>query len=417
MKKLLGIALLAVGALFVSSCGSDDSTTTTIVDTLQVEVIEGGLGVLVTSNITSDVTWSSDSIYVLDDRIAVESGATLTIEAGTIIKGNAGTGANATALIVAQGATLNAAGTASNPIIFTSRSDEISVSDVAAGNFASPNLSDDVDGLWGGLIVLGNARISTENDTGDQLETTNIEGIPATDANGLYGGTADDDNSGTITYVSCRHGGSNIGEGNEINGITFGGVGTGTTISHIEVVATQDDGIEMFGGTVDIDNVVILNNGDDAIDTDQAYAGTIDNFVIINPGDKGFELDGPEGDYAGAGHTITNGTVYMQDCAGGYDDDSSTDAIVNNVYFTDLNEDTGTSNDYNVNGLFVATDIELDNTFDDDDGNPVAVTVADYFGDMDGLGIVTLVNPGENTVGADESEFAGWSFTSDSGNL
>lgn len=410
MKKLLAIATVITGFLMMVSCGDDDGGGTTEV-IVEVKVLENGLGVLVKDNITSDVTWVSDSVYLLSDRIAIESGATLTIEAGTIIKGRPGTGANATALIVAQGATLEAAGTANAPIIFTSESDFISPSDIAGGAFDSPNLADDVDGLWGGLIVLGNARISIDGDG----TSTNIEGIPTSDANGTYGGSDDADGSGTLTYVSVRHGGSNIGEGNEINGITFGGVGTGTTISHIEVVATQDDGVEFFGGTADASHVLIWNNGDDAIDTDQAYAGTIDNFIIINPGDKGFELDGPEGTYAGAGHTITNGTVYMQNCAGGYDDDGGTDAIVNNVYFTDLNEDTGTSNDYNVNGSFIATAFELDNTYNNDDDMPVAVTVVNYFEDMYGLGIVTLVNPGANTVGATASQFDGWSFASKRG--
>ena len=286
MKKLLSLLAFA-GMLFVVSCSDDDEpTTVTETVTETINELEDGVGVLVESNITSDVTWSSDSVYVLAGRIAVESGATLTIEAGTIIKGEAGTGANATALIVAQGGTLNAAGTASAPIIMTSIADEI-----RPGSVDSPNLSDDVDGLWGGLIVLGNARISIDGDG----TSTNIEGIPSTDSNGLYGGTADDDNSGTIQYVSIRHGGSNIGEGNEINGITFGGVGSGTTVDHVEVIANQDDGIEWFGGTVSVSHALVWNNGDDAIDTDQAWAGTLDNFIIINPGDKGFELDGPEG--------------------------------------------------------------------------------------------------------------------------
>ncbi|MEQ8628862.1 hypothetical protein [Ekhidna sp.] len=402
MKKLFAIATLITGSLVMVSCGDDEGETITEV----INELEGGLGVLVEANITSNTTWSADSIYVLADRIAVESGATLTIEAGTIIKGQAGTGANATALVVAQGGTLNAQGTASAPIIFTSVADEITV-----GQIDSPNLSTDVDGLWGGLIILGNAKISVEGDA----SSTNIEGIPSTDSNGLYGGSDDSDNSGTITYVSVRHGGANIGEGNEINGITFGGVGSGTTVHHVEVIANQDDGIEWFGGTVSVSHALVLNNGDDAIDTDQAWAGTLDNFVIINPGDKGFELDGPEGTYEGAGHTITNGTVYMGGCAGGYDDDSGTDAIVSNIYFTGVTDGTGTSNDYNVNGNFVATNIEFDVTpvdLDDDGDTPdVAPLAADYFADMVAAGgVITEVTTA--TVGADETEFSSWTMAS-----
>ena len=84
-----------------------------------------------------------------------------------------------------------------------------------------------------------------------------IEGIPASDANGLYGGNDATDNSGTITYVSIRHGGGEIGEGNEINGLTLAGVGSATTINNIEVVANVDDGIEFFGGTVNASNLLV----------------------------------------------------------------------------------------------------------------------------------------------------------------
>ncbi len=212
------------------------------------------------------------------------SGVTLTIEPGVIIKGEAGTGPNATALLIARGATLMAEGTASEPIIFTSVADEIE-----PGDIASPNLDPTLNGLWGGLIVLGHAPISAD------AASVQIEGIPASDQNGLYGGADPADNSGVLKYISIRHGGANIGEGNEINGLTLGGVGSGTVIENIEIVSNQDNEIEWFGGTVSVSNVVVWNTGDDAIDTDQAWSGTLDNFAIINPGDECFELDGGEG--------------------------------------------------------------------------------------------------------------------------
>ncbi|MCG8329025.1 MAG: hypothetical protein MI974_15130 [Chitinophagales bacterium] len=263
--------------------------------------------VRVTGNITADETWEAGKCYILAGRITVVDGVTLTIEPGVIVKGEAGTGPNATALLVARGGTLMAEGTADAPIIFTSVADEITPENIVAGEFASPNLDPDINGLWGGLIVLGNATISASNDDG-QLSEVQIEGIPTSDTNGLYGGNDDTDNSGVITYISIRHGGSNIGDGNEINGLTLGGVGSGTTIENIEVVANQDDGIEWFGGTVSVKNVVVWNAGDDAIDTDQAWSGTLDNFVVVTPSGSCFELDGPEGTYT-ARHTIQNGTV------------------------------------------------------------------------------------------------------------
>jgi hypothetical protein len=262
---------------------------------------------VVTSNITTNTTWTSDKVWVLGGRITVTNGVTLTIEAGTVIKGQAGAGANATALLIARGGKLMAEGTATLPIIFTSIADEITPEDVVAGRFASPNLEPTVNGLWGGVIVLGKAQISASNSNGD-LSEVQIEGIPTSDQNGLYGGNEDADNSGVIKYISIRHGGTNIGSGNEINGLTLGGVGSGTVIENVEVVGNQDDGIEWFGGTVNVKNVVVWNVGDDGIDTDQAWRGTLDNFFVITPSGHCFELDGPEGTFMG-GHTITNGSI------------------------------------------------------------------------------------------------------------
>lgn len=401
MRKLLALAFSLTVVTMFTSCDDDSGTDPVDPST----ILEGGIGVLVESNITSNTTWSADSIYILGGRVAVESGATLTIEAGTIIKGQAGTGANATALLIAKGGTLNAVGTASEPIIFTSVADKITV-----GETVSPNLTDDINGLWGGLVVLGNAKISADN------QSEQIEGIPATDANGLYGGTADDDNSGKIQYVSVRHGGANIGEGNEINGITFGGVGSATVVDHVEVVGNQDDGLEFFGGTVSVSYVLVWSNGDDALDTDQAWAGTVDNFIVINPGDEAMELDGPEGSYKGAGHTITNGTVYLGGGSGMIDYDDDTDVNVTNVHFygfTDAGQDIEGYSGYaaNTNGFASSNfTVKLPTGLVDGDDNPITVTIADLFGDA------AAITTEGNTGFATKSEFS-FSFASQSGAL
>lgn len=292
----------------------------------------------VTGNVTADTTWEAQFIYRLDGRIAVESGATLTIEAGTLIKGSAGQGANASALVVARGATINAAGTASDPIIFTSTADNIDI-----GETVSPNLTQNDRGLWGGLIILGDAPISVADNSG----VAQIEGIPASDPNGNYGGTNAGDSSGTITYVSVRHGGTNIGDGNEINGITFGGVGSGTTVDHIEVIANVDDGVEFFGGTVDASNVIVWAQGDDAIDLDQAYSGTITNSVVVQGSisDHAFEIDGPEGTLTGS-YTIQDATLFGSDSGEIADYRSGATGANNNVFVT---------------GFSDSADIELDN--------------------------------------------------------
>jgi hypothetical protein len=309
--------------------------------------------VTVTSDITSSTTWQSGTIYVLAGRIAVTNGATLTIESGTIIKGETGTGTDASALLIARGAKLNAIGTPDSPIIFTTTDDEIDYSDLEAGNFGSPNLNTAQNGRWGGLLILGNAPISAS------ASEIQIEGIPTSDPNGLYGGNNPEDNSGTIRYVSIRHGGTDIGNGNEINGLTLGGVGNGTIIDNIEVVANQDDGIEWFGGTVDVTNAVVWKSGDDAIDTDQAWSGTLTNFVVVSPSGNCLELDGPEGNLQGT-HTIQQGSIKADACGKliQLDATTSSDGInrpsavnLNNLFFTSITAVTQKIDNVNITGV------------------------------------------------------------------
>lgn len=280
-----------------------ESVTETITEVESVEVDPFASSTL-QGNITENTTLDASKIWLLKGRVAVESGATLTIEPGTIIKGASGTGADASTLIIARGATIIANGTAEAPIIMTSESDNIQLGGIYPTS--GPALSVDTRGLWGGLLILGSAPCSLKNDV-NELQ---IEGIPTSDTNGLYGGSNADDNSGALQYVSIRHGGAEIGEGNEINGLTLGGVGRETTINQVEVVGNVDDGIEFFGGTVNATNLIVWGQGDDAIDIDQAYAGTVDGALIVltAASDHGFEVDGPEGSATGR-FTIKNATV------------------------------------------------------------------------------------------------------------
>lgn len=354
----------------------------------------------VTGNITENTTWETGKVYILERRITVLSGVTLTIQPGVIIKGREGSEANATALLIARGGKLMAEGTADFPIIFTSVADKI-----LPGEVVSPNLEPNISGLWGGLLILGKAPVSAET------EAMQIEGIPASDLNGLYGGTEATDNSGVLKYISIRHGGANIGEGNEINGLTLGGVGSGTTIENIEIVSNDDDGIEWFGGTVNVKNVVVWNTGDDAIDTDQSWGGTLDNFIIINPGDECLELDGPEGTMV-AKHTIKNGTVYADNAQGMADLDdanNSSDSYVDidKVYFFGLR----TGQDFDaVPTYYNCAFSNMEATL------PAGTSLADFFKDGSSE-FTTVVNAGANTAGADASAFTGWSWTAVSGSL
>ena len=363
---------------------------------------------VVTSNITTNTTWTADKVWILGARITVTAGATLTIEPGTIIKGQAGAGANATVLLIARGGKLNAAGTATKPIIFTSIADELSIADVAAGKFASPNLSPTVNGLWGGLIVLGKAKISASS-AGTQINEVQIEGIPTSDPNGLYGGSDDTDNSGVLKYLSVRHGGTEIGAGNEINGITFGGVGSGTVVENIEVVGNQDDGIEWFGGTVNCKNVVVWNAGDDGLDTDQAFRGTIENFAVITALGSSFELDGPEGTYGVdlSGHTFNKGFVVPTGSAGNFiDNDINTIVNLRNIYakgFSAITQNiTEVFSTYTTTFGIVFENIKLD------------VTPANLWQYINGATVASTI-PASITAGtaayADLTAFNGWSWT------
>lgn len=323
--------MLAIAALAITSCGDDDDAISG--PDLSDNQISGV--------ISESKTLTNDRIWNLQGRTTVTSGAVLTIEPGTIIKGLPGQGANASVLIIARGASIQANGTASEPIIFTSIADNI-----ALGQTNGPNLNQNDRGLWGGVIVLGNAPSSLRGD----VAAAQIEGIPASDTNGLYGGSNPADNSGVMNYVSIRHGGTNIGEGNEINGLTLGGVGTGTTISNIEVVANVDDGIEFFGGTVNASNLFVWAVGDDAIDIDQAYSGTITNAGVVlgDISDHAFEIDGPEGSLNGS-FTINNATIFgnANTPNGEYADyRSRAQGATNNVYAT---------------GFKSSSDVELDN--------------------------------------------------------
>lgn len=365
--------------------------------------------VMVSSNVTSNTTWSSDKVYVLTTRVAVESGATLTIEPGTIIKGEVGSGPNATALIVARGAKLMAEGTSTEPIIFTSVADEIQ-----PGQIDSPNMDPDLSGLWGGVIVLGNAPISAD------AQAVQIEGIPASDQNGLYGGSDAADNSGVIKYISIRHGGSNIGEGNEINGLTLGGVGNGTVIENVEVIANQDDGIEWFGGTVNVTNAIVWGAGDDALDTDQAWAGTMDNFIVISGSatDHGMEVDGPEGTYLD-GHTVKNGSVKGNANSELGDFRDGARGTFENIYFFNFPDPAADGRgDLSLSGAgseanFLSGDLSFSNL---EITLASGVTLTDVF--KNGTDAhASEVASGANTVGADKAPFVGWTMSDARGQL
>ena len=262
----------------------------------------------VTANITTDTTWTADNTYLLDKPVFVTNGAKLTIEPGTVILGeeNTGTGTFGS-LVVTRGAQLVADGTADAPIVFTARAERDGIDgDINAK--PDPALGD--ASFWGGVILLGNAQVNNYVG-GVNTGVAVIEGFPNSGDTSLttYGGGAtpnNTDNSGILRYISIRFGGFEFAANNEINGLTLGGVGSGTTIENVEVVSNSDDGVEFFGGTVNTKRLAVAFCHDESFDIDQGHSGYHQFWFSIqnsNPalGDFGGEWDG------GFGNTVTQG--------------------------------------------------------------------------------------------------------------
>ena len=231
--------------------------------------------ITVEGDIATDVVWTADNTYYLNNQAFVKDGVTLTIEAGTEIVGrydaNYSADNPAPCLVVEQGGKVMAQGTVDAPITFRS---ELSEDDPNYGNGR---------GLWGGLIINGRAPIANEGGTAA------VEGLTGV----LYGGSDPDDNSGVLRYVRVWNGGSSIAPDNEINGITLAGVGRGTTVEYCEVALNLDDGFEMFGGTVDLKYCSAVSVGDDAFDTDAGYQGRGQFLLVVraDDSDKAHEMD------------------------------------------------------------------------------------------------------------------------------
>ena len=226
--------------------------------------------------ITSDLTLNSDNYYALDGAVFVGNdkadSATLTIEAGTTIFGRSG----GDYLVVSRDSKIEALGSASNPITFTSSQDV---------NGESTN-----SGQWGGMVILGNAP-SNKCPTDGSDCALQVEGV---EEGAVFGGDDTEanwaDNSGTLRYVVVKHAGFEIAPDNELNGITFGGVGSGTTVEYIQVHENADDGVEFFGGAVNAKYVVLTSNKDDSVDWDNGFRGNM-QYVLVKHDENGGEAN------------------------------------------------------------------------------------------------------------------------------
>jgi hypothetical protein len=210
----------------------------------------GAPTVNVSGIITTNTTWTKNNVYLLQGTVFVDSLVTLTIEAGTVVRGDANTVISA--LVIQRGARIIANGTPCNPIVFTS----------------SKAIGARVKGDWGGIIIEGRAP----NNLGVEVP---IEGIGATNLRARHGGNIPNDNSGSLTYARIEYAGFVIAANNEMNSLTMGSVGSGTTIHHIQASFGMDDAFEWFGGSVNCSHLVAYRTLDDDFDTDNGYSGTV----------------------------------------------------------------------------------------------------------------------------------------------
>ena len=242
----------------------------------------------VTANLTADTHWTCGT-YTLKDIIYVTGNHTLTIDPGVRIEGDADLAeeGQVTALIITRGSQINAVGTADEPIVFTSSKNPGKAAD------------------WGGLVLLGQATLNSPNCVGSNAVDCAgghwenvIEGLDPVLETSKFGGTDDASSCGTLKYARIEYAGFELQPNVELNGLSVGACGSGTTISYVQVLRGSDDGIEMFGGTAGMDHVVISFSNDDGLDWDLGWRGKV-QFLVVHqePGctgatcDNGFEAD------------------------------------------------------------------------------------------------------------------------------
>jgi hypothetical protein len=253
-KVLLSVAASAVLAL--NGCGGGSSSTSTTPtptpDPIETEALVG--------TITEDMTLTADKVWMLNSKVVVPDTVTLTIEPGTTVAGMDGTDAW---LMVMPGGELIANGTATDPILFTSE--------------AAVNGLTEAPGQWGGVTIIGNSD-------NDQLTTYEVDDVTTA---GTGNAT-----SGSLQYVTINNTGIAVEANKEINGLSLFGVSDATTVNNITVNRSNDDGIEIWGGTVNLNDITIDGAQDDSFDTDSGWTGTVDGLNITNGARAGIEMSG-----------------------------------------------------------------------------------------------------------------------------
>lgn len=284
MKKLTTLLttvpmLLMSFSIFLSCTNEEDNGT-------NVETQLSG-------SITGTKTLDASKVYTITGPVIVEEGGVLDIPAGTVIKAQKGFSKY---ILVLQGGKIYVRGTASNPVIMTADSTNAS------------------SGYWGGLIINGKAPLG-----GGLIGSTEVNSAYS------YGGTLANDNSGSIAYLKLAYCGARSSANVEHNGLTLNGVGSGTTIDHVYVLESADDGVEFFGGSVNVSNLLVVNSDDDMFDFTQGYKGTLSNaygvwelgYSSSESDPRGIEADGNfDGNYPGqtdqSDFTVTNITFDLR---------------------------------------------------------------------------------------------------------
>ena len=357
MKNNLILGLAIITLLF--SCTTDDTADIIINDNSDNSITNNvtpdngnptGQTIFLSGTYTQNLTLDPVNTYILNGSLIMSSGTTLTIPAGMTITAEA-SGANVY-IAIAQGAKIQANGTANEPIVLTS----------AASNPAA--------GDWGGLILLGKAPINSV--TGGATATSEIGSLP-------YGGSDAVDDSGSIQYLRVEYSGGAADGQSENNGLSFYGVGSGTLVQYVESFEGKDDGFEFFGGTVEVSYLYSVNNQDDSIDWTEGFTGKITNAYVLHGAnhDKGVEADGYNTDFSNAGGyyskpEVTNLTIVGQGNTDGTEAirlRAGTQGIFSNVYIQGFQEGFDLDGDAGdnptgagvVNGDLNVTDV----TFDD----------------------------------------------------
>ncbi|MFT4979726.1 MAG: hypothetical protein ACI8S6_005638 [Myxococcota bacterium] len=275
------LMMLAALTSLTAACGDKDTDTgvdTGATDTSAFsfcsDIIEGFC--YLSGEHTDDIELTTDYAYVLDGGVFIgddTTNNTLSIQPGVTIYGETSTKGF---LTIRRNAMIQAVGTAEQPIVFTSPQ--------GPGSRARSD--------WGGLILNGNAPINICSDGSEDAGDCEAEGEGGT---GLYGGTDTEDSSGALQYVRVEFGGTEITTENEVNGIAFQGVGSGTSVSYVQVHFNKDDGVEFYGGTVNADHLVLTGIGDDSLDYTDGWSGTVSDVYIQQVGgyesDRGMEMD------------------------------------------------------------------------------------------------------------------------------